>query len=218
MPFMLFEIGEREIDINCKREKLTTYFKLTRRLQIMNEQKKLINETKRCSKCNRELPISEFANNKAQKDGLQCWCKECYNGYKQTHKQYINQYQKDYQNQFKGYYLYIIKDKNNKIVYVGQTSNYYNRLTTHLSGGSNATKELFANNEWACIKYLDVGDIVSNDLELRALENALIELYNPRLNTVKNIIRDIDKDRLFSLVATLHNILNEWITFKTNYN
>ena len=33
--------------------------------------------TKVCSKCKRELPISEFGKNKATKDGLICSCKKC---------------------------------------------------------------------------------------------------------------------------------------------
>ena len=180
----------------------------------MTETKK----TKKCTKCNRELPISEFYKDNRAKDGLQCWCKGCKSEHNQTHRQHYNQYHKEYCNQFKGYYLYIILDKQDKIVYVGQTSNYYTRLCQHLSGGVDSTKELFDSGNWGSIKYLNVSNFVENEMELRALENALIELYNPRLNTVKNIIRDIDKDRLFSLVATLHNILNEWITFKTNYN
>ena len=53
-------------------------------------------------------------------------------------------------------------------------------------------------------------------MELKALENALIELYEPRCNTPLNIIRDIDKDRLYSLLAQLHSILNEWIVFRVN--
>lgn len=32
---------------------------------------------KRCSKCGRELPLSEFYKNKGKKDGLMCWCKDC---------------------------------------------------------------------------------------------------------------------------------------------
>ena len=136
--------------------------------------------------------------------------------YYQTNKEHRNQYQNQYRNQFKGYYLYIILDKQDNIVYVGQTSNYYNRLCRHLSKDVNATKELFDSGNWYCIKYLDVGDIVENDLELKALENILIELYQPRCNTLLNIIRDIDNNRLFSLVAQLHSILNEWIVFKEN--
>lgn len=34
-------------------------------------------KTKKCSKCKRELPITEFHRNKAAKDGLQSHCKEC---------------------------------------------------------------------------------------------------------------------------------------------
>lgn len=41
-------------------------------------------DTKICSKCGRELPLTEFYKNKAKKDGLQHMCKECY---KQYHKQ-----------------------------------------------------------------------------------------------------------------------------------
>ena len=34
-------------------------------------------KTKKCAKCKRELPITEFHRNKATKDGLQNHCKEC---------------------------------------------------------------------------------------------------------------------------------------------
>lgn len=33
--------------------------------------------TKKCSKCGRELPVSEFYVKKEAADGLQTWCKEC---------------------------------------------------------------------------------------------------------------------------------------------
>ena len=226
---------------------------------------KLINKTKICSKCNKELPIECFAKDKTRKDGLQGWCRECcskyhqtyrqthkeyysqYNKeYRQTHKEHLNQYKKEYrqtnkehisqyqkewqqankehrsqyqkewQNQYKGYYVYIILNKQDNVAYVGQTSNYYKRLMQHLSGGVDSTKELFANGDWSCIKYLDVSNLVESEMELRALENELIELYQPRCNTQLNIIKDIDEDRLFSLVSTLHSILNEWEIFKTN--
>lgn len=35
------------------------------------------NETKKCRKCGRELPLSEFHRNAAHADGLQSHCKEC---------------------------------------------------------------------------------------------------------------------------------------------
>jgi hypothetical protein len=34
-------------------------------------------ETKKCSKCGRELPRSEFYKHPYTKDGLQIFCKEC---------------------------------------------------------------------------------------------------------------------------------------------
>lgn len=33
--------------------------------------------TKKCRKCGRELPASEFYVKKGAADGLQAWCKEC---------------------------------------------------------------------------------------------------------------------------------------------
>lgn len=36
-------------------------------------------KTKKCSKCGRELPISEFYRSSSSKDGLQGWCKDCTN-------------------------------------------------------------------------------------------------------------------------------------------
>ena len=34
-------------------------------------------KTKKCSKCGRELPASEFYVKKGAADGLQAWCKKC---------------------------------------------------------------------------------------------------------------------------------------------
>ena len=185
-------------------------------MNIMNKEIK----TKICTKCGRELSIDSFYKDNRAKNGLQCWCKVCKNEHNQANKehysQYHNQYYKEWQKQFKGYYLYIILDKQGNIVYVGQTKNYYTRLCQHLSENVNSTKELFNNGNWSCIKYLDVEHIVENDMELKALENELIELYEPRCNTKLNIIHDIDRGRLFNLLAQLHGILNEWIVFKEN--
>ena len=36
---------------------------------------------KKCSKCGRELPVSEFWKNASTEDGLQTYCKECGNVY-----------------------------------------------------------------------------------------------------------------------------------------
>ena len=32
---------------------------------------------KSCTHCGRVLPESRFSRNRAQPDGLQCWCKDC---------------------------------------------------------------------------------------------------------------------------------------------
>jgi hypothetical protein len=34
-------------------------------------------QTKHCSKCDRDLPLSKFGNDRQKKDGLSHWCKEC---------------------------------------------------------------------------------------------------------------------------------------------
>lgn len=34
--------------------------------------------TKKCTKCGRELSITEFHKHSKNKDGLQCWCKQCH--------------------------------------------------------------------------------------------------------------------------------------------
>lgn len=43
-------------------------------------------ETKRCSKCRRELPTSEFAKRSLSKDGFQSYCKACQSEVARTRK------------------------------------------------------------------------------------------------------------------------------------
>lgn len=65
-------------------------------------------ETKKCTKCGRELPLSKFAKNKVKKDGYNCWCKECQNQYnkqyRQEHIQKAIEYAKQYRQNNKEYY------------------------------------------------------------------------------------------------------------------
>lgn len=42
---------------------------------------------KKCSKCGRELPVSEFWKNASTEDGLQTYCKECGNVYARNRKE-----------------------------------------------------------------------------------------------------------------------------------
>ena len=44
-------------------------------------------QTKRCPKCERVLPLSEFSRNKSQKDGLQIYCKQCHKAMR--HESYV---------------------------------------------------------------------------------------------------------------------------------
>ena len=68
--------------------------------------------TKKCPKCGRELPLSEFHKCKTRKDGLQTHCKECRKEYYRTNSEELLEYRKDYYrnhreeilNQMKEYY------------------------------------------------------------------------------------------------------------------
>lgn len=53
-------------------------------------------ETKVCTKCGRELPLSDFYNNKSKKDGKTSECKYCYKEYSDANKEKIKEYQKEY--------------------------------------------------------------------------------------------------------------------------
>ncbi len=56
--------------------------------------------TKRCPKCGRELPVSEFNKNSSKKDGLDTYCKICHRErlkeYRDKNKSKNNQYSKKY--------------------------------------------------------------------------------------------------------------------------
>ncbi len=48
--------------------------------------------TKVCPKCGRELPLECFGKHKRKKDGLQCWCKECFKQYYADNAERLKQY------------------------------------------------------------------------------------------------------------------------------
>ena len=60
----------------------------------------LLDVTKICSKCNKELNIGEFSKDKSKKDGLCCKCKNCYkkdnSEYYKIHRKKRLEYQKEY--------------------------------------------------------------------------------------------------------------------------
>ena len=49
-------------------------------------------KTKRCSKCKRELPLSEFSKNRTRKGGLRDQCRECCKEYRKKRHQTIEGY------------------------------------------------------------------------------------------------------------------------------
>lgn len=84
-----------------KREKkLEEYFIEQRRKELeekkakeKNAEAKVTVTEKRCKKCGRILPAEAFYKNKAHKDGLQPYCKECQNEYaKERYYEHIEKY------------------------------------------------------------------------------------------------------------------------------
>jgi len=60
--------------------------------------------TKKCTKCRRELPLSEFTKHKITKDGLDHWCKSCHSEHAkvryETHKSDILPPQREYKRKY----------------------------------------------------------------------------------------------------------------------
>ena len=66
--------------------------------------------------------------------------------------------------------VYLFKDRNNKIIYIGKAANLKNRLTSHLDSSLSAHAA-------------DVDIIITNsDVEALSLEESLIKLHKPRYN------------------------------------
>lgn len=52
--------------------------------------------TKRCGKCKKWKPFSEFGKKSDSKDGLRCYCKECRKEYNRIHRVEKSEYNKKY--------------------------------------------------------------------------------------------------------------------------
>lgn len=141
--------------------------------------------------------------------------KEYNKKYREENKEYYQEYLKEWHKQFSGYYLYIILNGKD-IQYVGMTTNYYNRLNVHTNGLVEATRDIFTSGNWTSIKYIDLTEVVNSEIELKLLENALIDLYDPRCNSVKNIIKGMDKLRELQLLSYLHSAIEDWKVYKIN--
>ena len=65
-------------------------------------------ETKVCPKCNKEKPIKEFYKDKANKNGLNSWCKECT-------KEHNKEYYQENKEEAKAYTLKRLREHQNWI-------------------------------------------------------------------------------------------------------
>ena len=109
-----------------------------------------------CSKCRRQLGLSEFSKNKRYKDGLICWCKGCNNEHRKQYyqsnkdkaldyrKQYYNtnrykalEYQKQYREtkiQCEPYCYMVWSKVKQAFIYVGRSTNVLEqRVASHRS-------------------------------------------------------------------------------------
>lgn len=148
-------------------------------------------------------------------------CRQCYNKqWKTNHKDYISNYNKTYNENLKGFTLYLLIDNStDRIMYVGKSTIVGKRLSSHINGSVPTTKDFITKGDYT-IKTLDVSHIVNDNTELLCLEDALIKLYklndmaelNTRLSKVDEQIQD---DRLFSILSELHSLTNEWTVYYT---
>ena len=142
-------------------------------------------------------------------------CKAEYNRkYREQHKDYYAVYRDEHKRT--GYYLYVILDEWNNVLYVGATENIKHRIEhQHITGNSHI-KELMLSDEWKTIKYLDITQIVEDREEMLFLENELIDLYNTKYNQKVNIIKGVDKLRMFCLISEIHNSAQKWQVYCQN--
>src|SRR5882724_5917619 len=74
--------------------------------------------------------------------------------------------------------VYLLKDRQGKVIYVGKAANLRSRVRTYLRGGDERSQVRFL-----CEKLADFETIVTaNDKEALILENSLIKQYRPRYN------------------------------------
>lgn len=157
---------------------------------------------KKCYRCRDIKSISSFSQNNYNADKLQNWCKDCCKAeYKKTCSKYI----------------YIIK-RYEEILYVGSCANISKRISSHIRGYVDTTKDYMTNGEWTSIIYLDVSDYVASKLEREFLEYELINLLSPRLNKFDREICLEDKSKEVELSELAQDLtyLEQFKTYKTN--
>lgn len=156
----------------------------------MTKNKKIYKYTK-CSRCSAD-----------KKEDIYNYCKCC-----------IKEYNKNYNNVSKGYFLYIVINSN-EILYIGKTSRIDKRVSQHVTCKVPSTKHIFEFGKWTEVKYIDLTEVVADDVELRVLENELINLYKPSCNVVTSTNYLLHNSRLFELITAIHS--REWEVYKIN--
>lgn len=138
--------------------------------------------------------------------GKEYYCKNCrkkYNDKRYKERSHL------------GYYLYVVLNENKKVEYVGATESIKSRIEyNHITGNSNI-KELMMSDQWHCIKYLDISDVVEDRNEMLMLENILMGLYPNKWNNHKNTTKKLDKLREFSLVSEISSLDKQWKVYCT---
>jgi hypothetical protein len=130
-------------------------------------------------------------------------------------------YREDWFRQFDGFYLYMIRDLEHNIKWVGVTTNYKRRLYNHICGNVIPTRQFISKDKYN-IEYLNLNKVVVEEIELYALENELILLYETELNAKNKDgsyrltdVTTIDELRMFSLISTIHSFDSQWIKYRT---
>src|SRR6185503_20507394 len=74
--------------------------------------------------------------------------------------------------------VYLLKDKQGKVIYVGKAANLRSRVRTYLRGGDERSQVRFLVDRLADFETL----VTASDKEALILENNLIKQYKPRYN------------------------------------
>lgn len=156
----------------------------------MTKNKKIYKYTK-CSKCGAE-----------KEENRDYYCSAC-----------RSSYNKSYDDIREGYFLYMVMN-NDTIEYIGKTNRIDKRFSEHKRCRVSSTKHIFEFGKWTEVKYIDLTEVVSDDIELRVLENELINLYKPCCNEVSNTSYLLKNERLFQLMTIVHSEV--WRTYKKN--
>ena len=162
-------------------------------------------KTNKCYRCKEVKGVKEFSKNSTNKSGLQSWCKSC---------------ALEYNRENRSSYIYIIKRFNEEL-YVGSCADISKRVSFHVTGHVNTTKDYMLNGEWTSIIYVDVAEYVNNRLQREFLEYAIIDLLCPKLNKMDMESRNITLDNA-ELEENLMEVAQDLIdsgafkTYKTN--